>query len=251
MKKILITICLLLLIIVIYFTGHPQLTPITIETQESVKVDYISDMPINTNDVAALPYQMPNRFTSTIPTELVTVKEPINTEKILFIGNSLSVGLDYVDDNKYNFIAKVSATITSTRNEGRYGDIEDVDFETVVIGFGTNELGAWTLDDWITEFEILLNQIYSKNQNASVIIMSPPPLSEVRSNRGDRINNENVKICTEYLKIVAEEFGVYFLDNAEFFGDTLDSNWTGDGVHLYGTVYKEWLDFIVEKLTKM
>ena len=176
--------------------------------------------------------------------------ETLNNEKVLIMGNSLSVGMNNVDEDKYDFIAKGSATLRSTRLEGRYEQIKDSDFETVIICFGTNAM-YWDLETWQYEFGILFEEIYKVNPNADIVISTPPPFSKALSDRDGYLTNKNVKRCSEYFKQIAEENNVYYLDCSKLFGDVLDDSISGDGVHLTSKWYKIWLEFLIEETGKM
>lgn len=238
---------ILLPTIIVVCHANP-LTPIDIVPQETIVVNYISNVELKESKLI-VPIKILSRFETKIP--VIETKKPINIEKVLLMGNSLTVGMDIVDEDKYSIIAEIGATITSTRKSGRYEEIQNCDFETVVISFGTNELGYWSLDDWRYEFEILINKIYEVNPNADIVIVSPPPVSADKSDDGDRYNNDNVKICTEYLMQVAQEFEVYFINSTELFGDVLQNDVTEDGIHFVFSWYKKWLDFIIKKLENM
>ena len=60
------------------------------------------------------------------------------------------------------------------------------------------------------------------------------------------VDDENLVL--EDIKDICEENDLIYLDNTKYFGDCLNSNWTGDGIHLKGNIYKEWYDFIIEEI---
>ena len=40
----------------------------------------------------------------------------------------------------------------------------------------------------------------------------------------------------------------YYIDNSKFFGEVLHYNWTGDGIHFNGSIYKNWYEFIINEI---
>ncbi len=189
----------------------------------------------------------------TIPTRfkpVVTIKEKIGTENVLFIGNSLCLGLKHIAD-KHSFIAIGGVTLAGLRENGAYNKIKDYNFDTVVIGVGTNELGWCDKTWWKTELDILFDAIYSVNPHATIVIMSTPPLSQERNDQGDNINNKNVTKVNQYFQEFAKEYQILYLDNYKFFGDVLNDEISGDGIHLNPIGYREWYQFILEELNNM
>ena len=240
MKRLLILLCISIIAVsCLVYAVNAKPHSINMESVEYIEPNF---------------YEFNGTVLETKERETVTLRpahyKKVSTDKVLIMGNSLSVGMSYVDDDKYNFIAKNSATLKSTRQEGRYEQINDYEFDTVIICFGTNAL-YWNLDTWRYEFDILFEEIYKANPNADIVITTPPPVSQEVSDNNKTVNNKNVKRCSQYLKQIADENDVYYLDNSRLFGDVLSDDISSDGVHLNSKWYKIWLDFMIEEAGKM
>ncbi len=171
-------------------------------------------------------------------------KKQINAENILFIGNSLAEGISYVDD-KYNFITKVGISLSGLRTGGYWDRIDDYDFDTVIIIMGTNELGSYTEELFTEEYQLLINKIKAANKDAKIILSSIPPVGN-KTSYAAQFNNENVQKYNIYIKNLATDNNLLYLDNKGYFGNVLSEEITGDGIHLTGTGYIEWLNYIKE-----
>lgn len=173
-------------------------------------------------------------------------KEKIDTENILFIGNSLIEGIKISTNNSHNFICKVGINLEGMKNN--YYKINNYKFNTVVIGMGTNELGYFSKEKFTKSYIDLINKIRTVNPNAHIITLSIPPLSQYKSSKDKYFNNNNVKLYNQYIKEISEKNNTLYIDNSKFFGEVLPSNWTGDGIHFNGSIYKKWYEFIINEI---
>lgn len=179
--------------------------------------------------------------------KIPVIEDKINTENILFIGNSLICGIDMVTDG-HNFISEVGYTIKSLRTEGYYKYLDTYPLDTVIIELGTNELGWFGEDNFKNEFDILISEIQTRNSNSDIVLMTIPPVSEKRDSTEEHFNNKNVELYNKYLRDIAIKYNLMLIDTHEIFGDILSPEDTTDGIHLKGDKYKEWYDFIIKKL---
>ena len=116
---------------------------------------------------------------------------------------------------------------------------------------GTNELGSYTEVGFKNYYVALIEHIRSINTNSVIYALSIPPVSERKSNNDELFNNDNVVLFNSYIRDICEETNIVFIDNGEFFGIVLNSEWTSDGMHLYGNIYKKWYQFILTKISEI
>lgn len=181
------------------------------------------------------------------PIPVIEKKSVIDTENILFIGNSLVYGIDSITDD-HTFISKIGITIKGLREEGFYEQLKNHSLDTVVIELGTNELGWFGENNLKEEFDILITKIRTQNYKSNIILMTIPPVSESRDLTDEYFNNKNVQKYNEYLKNIAENQDLILIDTHEIFGDILSPSDTDDGIHLRSHKYKEWYQFIINKI---
>lgn len=171
-------------------------------------------------------------------------KKKINTENILFIGNSLAEGISYVDDN-FDYITKVGISLSGLRTGGYWDRINNHKFDTVIIIMGTNELGSYSEELFMEEYQLLINKIKTVNKSAKIILSSIPPVAE-KTSYAAQLNNKNVQKYNKYILNLAKKNNLLYLNNLGYFGNVLSSDITEDGIHLTGTGYIEWLNYIKE-----
>lgn len=126
-------------------------------------------------------------------------------QNTVFMGDSLTQPLDF-----YGFLDSTSVVA----EKGRYvvSALEDVDkvaslYPTrVVMLYGMNDLGYYPkLEDFITNYKVLINKVKSKLPKAEIVILSPLYVTqaaqisspEVSSDRIDRSNELIVQMCEE------------------------------------------------------
>lgn len=178
-------------------------------------------------------------------------RNAVENDRIMFIGNSLVEGLRLNNDSNNQFYCKVGVSLSGLRSK-IYGQIDNASFDIAVIEMGTNELGGWSAEDFKSSYIDLIDRILSNNPSAKVICLSIPPVSQSRDNSGSRFNNKNVTLYNKHIESVAASFDqTIYLDCSPFFGDILKSNWTGDGIHLSSSVYREWYNYIIDKISNM
>lgn len=174
----------------------------------------------------------------------------IDINNLLFVGNSLVEGLRIGSNGVNDFVCKVGISLDGLKSD-YYNKLYNYDCSTVVIGMGTNELGYYDELRFKTSYMDLVNHIRSINPNSNIICLSIPPVSQSKSSSSEYFNNYNVKKYNDYIKELCVENSLYFIDNNLFFGDVLSSKWTGDGIHLSGSVYREWYNFVIEKILEL
>ena len=174
----------------------------------------------------------------------------IDTNNLVFVGNSLVEGMRMMSNGQNNFICKVGISLDALK-KGYYNKLYNYDCETVVIGMGTNELGSYSEEKFKNSYMDLVNHIRSINPDSNIICLSIPPVTQNKSNSSAYFNNSNVKKYSQYIQELCAENNLIYLDNTPFFGEVLSSKWSGDGIHMGGSVYREWYQFVIEKISEL
>lgn len=172
----------------------------------------------------------------------------ISTDNILFIGNSLIEGIRLCTQTNHNFLSATGISLDGLKSN-IYNQIPNYNCNTVIIGMGTNELGGYTKNQFKSSYKELIQKIYFVNENAQIICLSIPPITESRSSYDTLFNNSNVQTYNNYIQEICNETNALYLDNSQFFGYTLNENWSSDGIHLMGYVYTDWYNFIISKIS--
>ena len=180
--------------------------------------------------------------------EVVDTKLHIDTNNMIFVGNSLVQGLKSVSNDNNVFYCKVGENLYGL-NKKVSSQLSNHSCETVVIGMGTNELGWYTKKQFEEQYGVLVRKIREINPNSNIVVLSIPPVSQSKSDSSSAYNNSNVKKSNEYIKKICVDNSLLFLDCSAYFGDVLRSDWTGDGMHLTGNAYIGWYDFIKSEIS--
>lgn len=188
---------------------------------------------------------------SEINSNKMQIQNAIDNDKLMFIGNSLVEGLRLNNNSNNQFYCKVGISLSGLKSK-IYTQIDNADFDVAIIEMGTNELGGWSEDDFKSSYFDLIDHILSNNPSAQVICLSIPPVSANKNNSGTRFNNSNVVKYNNWVEDIATTLDqTTYLDCSDFFGDVLNSNWTGDGIHLSGNIYADWYNYIIDKLGQL
>jgi lysophospholipase L1-like esterase len=78
-------------------------------------------------------------------------------------------------------------------------------------------------------------------------VHNAPPVNETMSKYPEVFNNENVARANEVIGRVAEEKGLTVIDVYSLFAGEdggLPAEATWDGIHLNGSLYEVWADFL-------
>ena len=146
--------------------------------------------------------------------EVVGVKLNINTNNMVFIGNSLVQGLKSVAKDNNVFYCKVGENLYGL-NKKVSSQLVNHSCETVVIGMGTNELGWFTQKQFEEQYGILVNKIREINSNSNIVVLSIPPVSQSKSNSSSAYNNSNVKKSNEYISF--PNIGILYLNKSNLY----------------------------------
>lgn len=182
-----------------------------------------------------------------------SVPEPMKIDfdkDILFIGNSLTVGMMQTTDSNNTFLCKTGISLDGLK-ENIYEEIKEKEFKVAIIGMGTNELGFYTKEQFKNSYNELISHIKSVNSDVKIICMSVPPVTKWKSDSNSNFTNKNAKTYSGYVEEICKENNLIYLDNTEFFGEELKDDWSGDGIHFTGNIYQNWYEWIIENIKEM
>ena len=124
------------------------------------------------------------------------------------------------------------------------------EYGKVYLSLGVNELGMYDDEGFYRAYCAAIDAIRASQPNAVIYIQGLIPLNEevVKSKGGkDYLRNDHLLVYNDLMKKAAQEKRVAFLDLNPYFADetgALPAEATGDGVHLKGAYYKQWLEYL-------
>lgn len=205
-----------------------------------------------------------------VPTESETPETeepqpPLSAEELfstcLFIGDSRTVGLmEYGGMNGATFFSSVgmsSFTVldASVKVPG-YGEttlealLRDRRFDRIHLMLGINELG-YDLDAAAKQYAHVVETIRELQPEATLYLGANLHVDAGRSARDTIYNNTRLNSLNEKIAALADGEQVNYLDVNPLFDDetgALRSDLTGDGTHVYGSVYGDWSSWLVQSM---
>ena len=122
-------------------------------------------------------------------------------------------------------------------------------FGKVYIMLGVNELGTGTAETFYQQFKKVVERIRELQPDAVIFVESIIHVSASKDAEGTAINNEEINVRNEWLKKLADNKTVFFLDANEVLDDdsgALKEDYTFDGVHLKADQLEAWKQFFME-----
>ena len=119
--------------------------------------------------------------------------------------------------------------------------------QRILIGFGTNNLGGYSAENFIKQYRKGLDAIAKAWEYADIIVCAVPPIDYQRENT--RLTMKQVDAFNAALTTMCEEDGYHFLDTSETLKDA-KSGWAkkdytlSDGVHLSKTAVSALFSYI-------
>ncbi len=216
---------------------------------------------------------------STSATELTTEKssdtvtEPSETQpqfatapegyfnNALFIGDSRTVGLaEYGGIDGATFFASVGMNVykvdderVSVSNVGKVTLAELLNhrqYDSIYIMLGINELG-YNQNTTVKKFTALIDNIRNKQPNATIYIEANIHVTKSMSDESDIYTNTKIDEFNSAISKLANEETIFYIDVNEIFDDgqgNLDAKYTFDNTHLFGRYYKNWAEWLSNKV---
>lgn len=179
----------------------------------------------------------------------------------VFIGDSRTDTLNlYAGWDNATYYVKTGTNIWSIMDDAAAPDPEtgnmiSVDaalqkqtFGKVYIMLGVNELGTGTAETFYQQFKKVVERIRELQPDAVIFVESIIHVSASKNAEGTAINNEEINVRNEWLKKLADNKTVFFLDANEVLDDengALTEGLTFDGVHLKADQLEPWKQFFL------
>ena len=195
-----------------------------------------------------------------------TTKPPVSDEEyfsdVLFLGDSRTVGFAlYARIPNATYFARTSMNVSNvfdkkpseTSDTKSYSDLSDLltkkKFGKIYILLGINEIGysySWI----ISNYSKTLEYIRMYQPDAKIIIQSNMHVTKKKSDANpNTFSNVRIDELNSRLSKLADGKNIFYLGFEEIFDGpdgAMSSDYSGDGVHLYGKCYKLWRDWILE-----
>lgn len=121
-------------------------------------------------------------------------------------------------------------------------------FGKVYIMLGVNELGTGTAETFYQQFKKVVARIQELQPDAIVFVEAIIHVSPSKDAEGTIINNKEIDARNKWLKKLADNKTVFYLDANEVLDDengALTEEYTFDGVHLQADHLEPWKEFFL------
>lgn len=216
-----------------------------------------SEAPAAESAEPSLPEAPPKAAEPPVPAEPAAPKEPLSAEELfstcLLIGDSRTVGLqEYGGMTGATFFADVGLSSYSVLQKSLkvpgHGTttlealLQAQSFERIHLMLGINELG-YDLDDAAAQYAKVAETIRRLQPEATLYLGANLHVDAARSARDSIYNNTRLNQFNQKIAALADGVHVVYLDVNPLFDDktgALRADLTGDGTHVYGSVYGDW-----------
>lgn len=192
--------------------------------------------------------------------EFVTVDESYFDDAV-FIGDSRTVGLqDYGGLDNSTFYATVGLNIYDMWTE-KFCEVDGVEmtleealstqqFGKIYFQIGINEMGRGTQDSFMEEYVKSVERLKELQPNAIIYVQGIMRVTQKKSESDPIFNNQAIQIRNERIAQLADNRTVFYIDMNEVVCDqygNLKAELTFDDLHLYGSQYGIWVEFLKSK----
>ena len=178
----------------------------------------------------------------------------------VFIGDSRTVGLhDYGGLNDSTFYATVGMNVYNLWTEkfcevdGEKVTLEEAlkakKYGKIYFQIGINEMGRGTLDGFMTAYEDSVEKFRELQPDAVIFVQGIMKVAKEKSDKDPIFNNVGIEQRNERIAALADGKNIFYLDMNEVVCDeegNLKSSLTFDDIHLYGSKYGIWVDYLKE-----
>lgn len=198
--------------------------------------------------------------TTAKPTTTTTTKPKIQTVSFadcLFIGDSRTVGMkEYGKMTDATFFCSVGlnsySVLKNTVDVAGYGNItltallDKKQFKSVYIALGINEIG-YNLNTTVGKYEEIINLVKAKQPQAAILVESTLHVTAKKQASDQRFQNSRINEFNSLIAALADNRTVFYLEVNPVYDDadgSMDSKYSGDGVHIKAQYYPLWRDFL-------
>ena len=194
------------------------------------------------------------------PKQFVQVEEDYFDDAV-FIGDSRTVGLhDYGGLDKADFFATVGMNVYDLWTEkfcevnGEKVTLEEAlsakQYKKVYFQIGINEMGRGTLEGFMERYTQSVEKMKQLQPEAIIYVQAIMKVTKEKSDSDAIFNNEGILARNEEIRKLADGERVFFIDVNEVVCDEnggLKDSLTFDNLHLYGSKYDIWVEFLKTK----
>ena len=179
----------------------------------------------------------------------------------VFIGDSRTVGLhDYGGLDYSDFYATVGMNIYDLWKDafcevnGKKVTLEEAlrakQYKKVYFQIGINEMGRGTLDGFMDEYQNAVEKFKTLQPDAIIYVQAIMHVTQKKSDSDPIFNNPGIDARNQRIQQLADGVRVFYIDVNEVVCDDqggLKQELTFDNLHLYGSKYNIWVDFLKTK----
>lgn len=179
----------------------------------------------------------------------------------VFIGDSRTVGLhDYGGLDSADFFATVGMNVYDLWTEefcevdGEKLTLEEAlkkrSYGKVYFQIGINEMGRGTLDGFMERYTASVQKFMELQPDAIIYVQGIMRVAREKSETDEIFNNQGISQRNERISQLADNIHIFYIDMNEVVCDdegNLKDDLTFDNLHLYGSKYNIWVDFLKTK----
>lgn len=182
----------------------------------------------------------------------ISIHEMVKDSKneIVFLGNSIT-DIGHWDE----FFPKANVLNRGISSDITYGvlyrlhQITRLKPAKLFVMIGINDIARNIPDAVIlSNYKKIIQQVKMASPKTKIYIQSILPTNQVfNSFINHQHKFEHIRFVNEGLQVLAKEFQISYLDTNALLSDSdglLDARYTNDGLHLNGTGYQVWIDFL-------
>lgn len=176
----------------------------------------------------------------------------------LFIGDSRTVGLCNYGGLEAEFYANVGMSVYKLWKEafcevdGALMTLEDAlkvkQFGKIYIQLGINEAGTGTTESFCKVYQETLEKIRELQPDAIIFVQSIMKVGKEKSEKDPVFQNDKIQERNDAIAQLANGTDIFYLDINEVLCDedgALMSSLSFDGVHLLGSKYSIWAEYLM------
>ena len=234
-------------------TAQPQ-PPETVENTETVQPQPPADGGVEGEVVAPAEPEPPQ------PKEFLAVGDDYFDDAV-FIGDSRTVGLrDYGGLDKATFYASTGLNVYDMWTQ-KFCEVDGVkmtleealsrrQFKKVYFQIGINEMGRGTVDTFMQTYTDSVEKFKQLQPDAIIYVQGIMRVAKAKSDSDPIFNNPGIQVRNDRIRQLADNVRVFYIDMNEVVCDNtgnLKAELTFDNLHLYGSKYNIWVDFLKTK----
>jgi len=128
-----------------------------------------------------------------------------------------------------------------------YQALINTHYKKVYVMLGTNDLGEPDFNDFKENYRVCLGEIKKLAPDAIIYVISVAYVEEAKVEDSTYVNNRNIDAVNEKILELCESEGYYYVDINEVLSNgnhSLTEGATSDGVHMYDSYCKIWLEYL-------